>query len=304
MKTYDETFSSVMEKVDEYDKNKKTQRKKTLKIAVPALCVCLLAAVAVFALANDPVKVPENTDKETIAGAAAQGSEMPVMPGGVADGGSYNANAVDVILPETSMPEAQEKEEDTQVPNEETTTPPAGTSENYFVSEQETLAPGEVPSASVPSGNGAFMPAADTDTPGTVDYITLIRDYPAVKSKFRMPAKGQVDISGALWAAMNEYGDDMVEYYVRIDVIGDDVRTPAAEKALCKAEMARLTEWVKSNNYTDRVGIDEYGSINDESDHVYTLFAHCSTNFVKNFPASGEYAYFLSLYDESGSAVK
>lgn len=301
MKTYDETFSSVMKEVDKYDRKQKIQRKKTLKIVLPAVAVCLLAVVAVFALAKNPTRVPNNTESDTVADAAAMGNDMPIMPGGVTDGEPYSD--VDVILPETSMPAVRETDPNMPVPNELPTTPPVGTSEKYFVSEQVTLAPGEVPVTSVPSGNGAFMPVADTDTPGTVDYITLIRDYPGVVSKLRKPEKGQVEISGALWTAMNEYGDDMTEYYVRIDVIGDDIRTPAAEKALCEAEMDRLTQWVNSTSRTDRVGIDEYGSIEDESDHVYTLFSHCSTDFVKNFPASSEYGYILSLYDEQ-SAVK
>lgn len=301
-----------MEKVDEYDKNKKKQRKNAAKIGISAFAVCLLGAAAVFALTNAPAAVPNDTNTvsavtetstaESLAGDTGKGDDMPIMPGGVTDGEPYSG--VDVILPETSMPAVRETDPDMPVPNELPTTPPNVEPESYFVSEQVTQAPGEVPVTSVPSGNGAFMPVADTDTPGTVDYITLIRDYPGVKGKYMAPAKGDVIISLPLAAAMEEYGDDMTEYYVRIDVIGGGTRTPAEEKALCKAEMERLTKWVKENNYTDRVGIDEYGSIGDESDHVYTLFAHCSTNFVKNFPASSEYGYFLSLYDESGSAVK
>lgn len=301
MKTYDETFSSVMGKIDEYDMKKKKQHKNAAKIGVSAFAVCLLAGIAVFAFAHDPVQVPDSTDGEMITGAPAQGSDMPIMPGGAVEGTCDDVSDA-VLPPETSLPAAQETDPDMPT-SEGTTTPPNTEPENYFVSEQVTLAPGEVSTTSVPSGNGAFVAVADTDTPGTVDYITLIRDYPGVVSKLRKPEKGQVEVSGVLWTAMNEYGDDMTEYYVRIDVISDDIRTPAAEKALCEAEMDRLTQWVNNTNRTDRVGIDEYGSIEDESDHVYTLFAHCSTDFVKNFPASSEYGYILSLYDEQ-SAVK
>lgn len=294
-----------MGKIDEYDTKKKKQRKNAAKIGISMFAVCLLAGVAVFALTKDPVKIPDGTEGEMFTGAAAQGSDMPIMPGGVTDGAVCGGS--DVLLPETSMPAVRETDPDMPVPNEEPTTPPNTEPESYFISEQVTLLPGEVPAGVQSSGNGAFMPVADTDTPGTVDYITLIRDYPGVVSKLRKPEKGQVEVSGALWTAMNEFGDDMTEYYVRISVIvgdGGDIRTPAAEKALCEAEMGRLTQWVNSTSRTDRVGIDEYGSINDESDHVYTLFAHCSTDFVKNFPASSEYGYILSLYDESGSPVK
>ncbi len=295
MKTHNETFASVMEKVDEYDKNKKKQRKNAAKIGISAFAVCLLGAAAVFALTNAPAAVPNDTNTvsavtetstaESLAGDTGKGDDMPIMPGGANPISSDGANGGNVSVPqESSMPAAEVSEADTQVPN----------------TEPDSLFNG-VEQPTVWDANGAFIPYSDTDTPGTVDYITLIRDYPGVEGKYMAPAKGDVIISLPLSAAMKEYGDDMTEYYVRIDVIGGATRTPAEEKALCEAEMERLTKWVKENNYTDRVGIDEYGSIGDESDHVYTLFAHCSTNFVNYFPASSEYGYFLSLYDEYDS---
>ena len=62
LKTYDETFSSVMGKIDGYDTKKKKQRKNAAKIGVSVFAVCLLAGVAVFALTNAPAAVPNDTN--------------------------------------------------------------------------------------------------------------------------------------------------------------------------------------------------------------------------------------------------
>ena len=70
MKNYDETISTVFERIDQYKTKKLRKRKTITRIAVPAFSVCLAVAIGIFAVKGDAfkTKLPVTLDDSTVIG--------------------------------------------------------------------------------------------------------------------------------------------------------------------------------------------------------------------------------------------
>ena len=70
MKNYDETISTVFERIDQYKTKKLRKRKTITRIAVPAFSVCLAVAIGIFAVKGDAFKNESSItlDDSTIIG--------------------------------------------------------------------------------------------------------------------------------------------------------------------------------------------------------------------------------------------
>ena len=70
MKNYDETISTVFERIDQYKTEKLRKRKTITRIAIPAFSVCLAVAIGIFAVKGDAfkTKLPVTLDDSTVIG--------------------------------------------------------------------------------------------------------------------------------------------------------------------------------------------------------------------------------------------
>ena len=70
MKNYDETISTVFERIDQYKTKKLRKRKTITRIAIPAFSVCLAVAIGIFAVKGDAfkTKLPVTLDDSTVIG--------------------------------------------------------------------------------------------------------------------------------------------------------------------------------------------------------------------------------------------
>ena len=70
MKNYDETISTVFERIDQYKTEKLRKRKIITRIAIPAFSVCLAVAIGIFAVKGDAFKSkpPVTLDDSTVIG--------------------------------------------------------------------------------------------------------------------------------------------------------------------------------------------------------------------------------------------
>lgn len=70
MKNYDETISTVFERIDQYKTEKLRKRKTITRIAIPAFSVCLAVAIGIFAVKGDVFKNESSItlDDSTIIG--------------------------------------------------------------------------------------------------------------------------------------------------------------------------------------------------------------------------------------------
>ena len=70
MKNYDETISTVFERIDQYKTEKLRKRKIITRIAIPAFSVCLAVAIGIFAVKGDAfkTKLPVTLDDSTVIG--------------------------------------------------------------------------------------------------------------------------------------------------------------------------------------------------------------------------------------------
>ena len=70
MKNYDETISTVFERIDQYKTEKLRKRKIITRIAIPAFSVCLAVAIGIFAVKGDAFKTkpPVTLDDSTVIG--------------------------------------------------------------------------------------------------------------------------------------------------------------------------------------------------------------------------------------------
>ena len=101
------------------------------------------------------------------------------------------------------------------------------------------------------------------------------------------PANGEFGFSIPLRSAMEEYGDSVL-YRVVIDVFKGKKQL-ASDNSIVKAEEERLS----AKGYT--VAVENYY---DGSENHYRFTLHAEYDELKNFAASEDYGYFISLYDE------
>ena len=104
---------------------------------------------------------------------------------------------------------------------------------------------------------------------------------------YEAPANGKSVFSVPLSGAMAEYGDSVM-YRVVIDVFKNRERL-APDSGAVKAEQERLS----AKGYT--VAVENYY---DGSENHYRFTLHAEYDELKNFAASEDYGYSLSLYDE------
>ena len=104
---------------------------------------------------------------------------------------------------------------------------------------------------------------------------------------YEAPANGKSVFSIPLSGAMAEYGDSAM-YRVVIDVFRNRERL-APDSGAVKAEQERLS----AKGYT--VAVENYY---DGSKNHFYFTLHAEYDELKNFAASEDYGYFISLYDE------
>lgn len=108
-----------------------------------------------------------------------------------------------------------------------------------------------------------------------------------VSGSYAAPANGEFGFSIPLRSAMEEYGDSVL-YRVVIDVFKGKEQL-ASDNSIVKAEEERLS----AKGYT--VAVETYY---DGSKNHFYFTLHAEYDELKNFAASEDYGYFISLYDE------
>lgn len=260
MKTYEEMAKSVIERRDSYNKKRKRRIRTAVSVSA-ACCICL----------------------SVLAGAAVQKYGLPWQRA------ELTAEDSTVIGEKDTFDDAEKESVQKDSQNQE---PQDGNSPNDSAVNvpQDGIEDGRTDG----SGSAAGSAGADVSHHPN-NYVPdgserkMISSYGSgtISGSYAAPANGKSVFSVPLSGAMAEYGDSVM-YHVVIDVF-ENREQLAPDSGSVKAEQERLS----AKGYT--VAVENYY---DGSENHCRFTLHAEYDELKNFAASEDYGYSLSLYDE------
>ena len=138
-------------------------------------------------------------------------------------------------------------------------------------------------------GNIAHLPNG-AEPP--VSYRRIIRSYSYIGNEpCALPQNGEIMMTAPLRKALEEYGGDVV-YYIEIVPVKNASATETGKAGLMR-EFERLSG--KATADGSAVSFETYAG--QDGEH-YILSGIVTKYFMESFPASEQYGYILSLYDE------
>ena len=314
MKKYDEMARDVLDRIGEYEAERKLKRIRTAKIAAAVTPVCTAAVVGggiwlsgAFMYADKPapadsgiisesVTVTESSNAPSESSAAAVTEKTTKHEEqGTAEGTSTEevtsaeteetAPSESAVQTETAARQTTAAAATTAAPR--TTTPPRTTTSPQTTASAKTTS---AVTASTSSGNGSMLREGDEPP----QYRTVIQSYP-VSASVDMYAhtEGTFAIAYPVTMAMNEYGDD-ADYRVCVELFKGGNGGTVYDYASLVAEMKRLY----SLGYT--AGVESY---TNGGSTTYFLWIQATREQVRSFQPSSEYGYILMFpYSNQGTS--